>query len=73
MMILRLFLSFFASTSKGKFVLFWNLSFFLKENLREESSQHVALTLDLRFENLHLVSSFIDCAKSVSIIEEYDR
>jgi hypothetical protein len=73
MMILRLLLNSFASTSKGKFMLFWNLSFFLKENLREKSSEDIVLTLDLRFKNLHLVSSFIDCAKNVNIIEQYDR
>jgi len=73
MMILGFLLSSFARTSKGKFVLFWILSFFLKENLRQKSSQHVVLTLDLRFKNLCLVSSFIDHAKNVSIIEEYDR
>ncbi len=54
-------------------MLFWNLSFFLKENLREKSSEDIVLTLDLRFKNLHLVSSFIDCAKNVNIIEQYDR
>jgi hypothetical protein len=73
MMILRLLLSSFASISKGKFVLLWNLSFPLKENLKEKNSLHVVSTLDLRFKNLHLVSSFIDCAKNVNIIEKYDR
>jgi len=73
MMILGLLLNSFARTSKGKFVLFWILSFFLKENLREKNSQHVVMTLDLRLKNLCLVSSFIDCAKNVSIIEKYDR
>jgi hypothetical protein len=73
MMILGLLLSSFALTSKGKFVLFWNLSFFLKGNLRVKSSQHVVLTLNLRLKNLHLGSSFIDCANNVSIIEEYDK
>jgi hypothetical protein len=68
----RIALEFLCSTLKGNFVLFWNLSFFLKEKLRGKNSQHV-LTLDLRFKNLSLVSSFIDCVENVSIIEEYDK
>jgi hypothetical protein len=55
-MILGLLLSSFAPT-------FWNLSFFLKGNLRVKSSQDVVLTLNLRLKNLRLGFSFIDCAK----------
>jgi hypothetical protein len=33
----------------------------------------VFLTLDLRFQSLHLVSSFIGCEQSKAIVEEYDN
>jgi hypothetical protein len=58
---------------KGSLCYFGIFPFSLKKIWEKKTSQHIVLTLDLRFKNLHLVSSFIDFAKSVSITEKYDR
>ncbi len=74
-MILELLLNYISllPISKRKSVAFWN-SFLFKKRKYEERKFHnvLCLMLNPRFNNYHLVSSFIGCEKGVNIIEEYD-
>ncbi len=59
--------------SKGKFVMFWNLSFFLKKIEKERKIHNSLLfTLNPRLKNLHLIF-FISHGEGVNIVEKYDR
>ncbi len=57
--------------SIGKFVMFWNLSFLFKKDIK--SHNILCLMLDLKFKNICLIIFFIGYEKGVSIVEEYDR
>jgi hypothetical protein len=74
MMNLELLLSCLLPISRRKFVVFWN-SFLFKKRKYEERKFHnvLCLMLNPRFNNFHLISSFIGREEGVNIVEEYDR
>jgi len=74
MMILELFLSYICllPISRRKFVVFWKVSF-LKKEMKRKFHNMLCLTLNPRFNNFHLASSFVGHKDGVNIVEEYDR
>ncbi len=53
-------------------MVFWNISF-LKKEMKRKFHNMLCLTLNPRFNNFHLASSFIGHKDGVNIVEEYDR
>jgi hypothetical protein len=68
-----LFLNWFCllSTSKVKFVVFWNFYFSIFLNPKKNRTM-LSLMLDPRFKILHQISSFIVYEVGVTIVEDYD-
>jgi len=46
---------------------------FLNVYDKEKTNNMISFMLDLRYKNLHIVSSFVGKEQSVALVEDYDR